>query len=80
MTTSPTGTVHRDLAVWQQAAAAEEAFRHLQVTYQQAAAPALADLARGMPQATTISRFEQDLRTVIPDHADRVLADPACPP
>ena len=81
-------TVHlaRAAAKWheqrgheQQAAASEEAFRHLQVAYQEAAAPVLADLARRAPRATTTSRFEQDLRTVIPDHADRVLADPAWP-
>ncbi|MEU5418714.1 relaxase/mobilization nuclease domain-containing protein [Streptomyces sp. NPDC020799] len=61
----------------QQATAAEEAFRHLQAGYQQAAEPVLADLARRAPRATTASRFEQDLRTALPDHADRVLADPA---
>ncbi|SCD37460.1 hypothetical protein GA0115245_139829 [Streptomyces sp. di188] len=79
-------TVHlaRAAAKWheqrgheQQAAAVEEAFRHLQVACQQAATPVLADLARRAPRATTTSRFEQDLRTVIPDHADRVLADPS---
>ncbi|GAA0644829.1 hypothetical protein GCM10009535_22830 [Streptomyces thermocarboxydovorans] len=51
-------TVHlaRAAAKWherrgheQQAAAAEEAFRHLQAAYQQAAAPVLADLARRAP-------------------------------
>jgi len=63
----------------QQAAAAEEAFRHLQAGYQQAAQPVLADLTRRAPRATTISRFEQDLRAALPDHADRVLADPAWP-
>ncbi|PNG22022.1 relaxase/mobilization nuclease domain-containing protein [Streptomyces cahuitamycinicus] len=63
----------------QQAAAAEEAFRHLQAGYQQAAQPVLADLARRAPRATTASRFEQDLRAALPDHADRVLADPAWP-
>ncbi|NJP53568.1 mobilization protein [Streptomyces sp. SBST2-5] len=61
----------------QQAAAAEEAFRHLQAGYQQAAKPALADLARRAPRATTASRYEQDLRAALPGHADRVLADPA---
>ncbi len=59
--------------------AVEEAFRHLQVAYQEAAAPVLADLTRRAPRDTTTSRFEQDLRTVIPDHADRVLADRAWP-
>lgn len=63
----------------QQAAAADEAFRHLQAGYQQAAQPVLADLTRRAPRATTISRFEQDLRAALPDHADRVLADPAWP-
>ncbi|MEU6463791.1 mobilization protein [Streptomyces sp. NPDC046976] len=63
----------------QQTAAAEEAFRHLQTSYLQTAQPVLADLARRAPRATTASRFEQDLRTVLPDHADRVLTDPAWP-
>ncbi|MFD5446202.1 relaxase/mobilization nuclease domain-containing protein [Streptomyces tendae] len=63
----------------QQAAAAEEAFRHLQAGYQQAARPVLTDLARRAPRATTASRFEQDLRAALPDHADRVLSDPAWP-
>ncbi|MEV6946158.1 mobilization protein [Streptomyces sp. NPDC051172] len=63
----------------QQAAAAEEALRHLQASYQQAAQPVLADLARRAPRPTTASRFEQDLRAVLPDHADRVLADPTWP-
>ncbi|MEJ1197907.1 MULTISPECIES: relaxase/mobilization nuclease domain-containing protein [unclassified Streptomyces] len=61
----------------QQAAAAEEALRHLQAGYRQAAEPVLADLARRAPRATTANRFEQDLRAALPDHADRVLADPA---
>ncbi|GAA2290953.1 relaxase/mobilization nuclease domain-containing protein [Streptomyces atrovirens] len=78
-------TVHlaRATAKWheqrgheQQAAAAEEAFRHLQAGYQQAATPALADLARRAPRAATTRRFEQDVRAALPDHADRVLADP----
>ncbi|MFI9585578.1 relaxase/mobilization nuclease domain-containing protein [Streptomyces sp. NPDC052236] len=63
----------------QQAAAAEEAFRHLQAGYQQAAEPVLADLARRAPRATTIRRYEDDLGAAIPDHADRILTDPAWP-
>ncbi|MFJ1745310.1 relaxase/mobilization nuclease domain-containing protein [Streptomyces sp. NPDC088116] len=79
-------TVHlaRAAAKWheqrgheQQAAAAEEAFRHLQAGYQQAAPPVLADLARRAPRAATARRFEQDVRVALPDHADRILADPA---
>lgn len=61
----------------QQAAAAEEALRHLQAGYRQAAEPVLADLAGRAPRATTAYRFQQDLRAALPDHADRVLADPA---
>ncbi|MFF3498983.1 relaxase/mobilization nuclease domain-containing protein [Streptomyces sp. NPDC003247] len=60
----------------QQAAAAEEALRHLQAGYQQAATPVLADLARRAPRAATARRFEQDVRAALPDHADRILADP----
>ncbi|MGC9478248.1 relaxase/mobilization nuclease domain-containing protein [Streptomyces sp. WG4] len=60
----------------QQAAAAEEAFRHLQAGYQQAAPPVLADLARRAPRAATARRFEQDVREALPDHAARILADP----
>ncbi|MFD8207903.1 hypothetical protein ACFV2S_16110 [Streptomyces sp. NPDC059695] len=39
---------------------------------QQAAAPVLADSARRTPQAATARRFEQDVRAVLPDHADRI--------
>ncbi|MEU2266468.1 mobilization protein [Streptomyces olindensis] len=63
----------------QQAAAAEQAFRHLQVGYQKAAAPVLSDLAHRAPRATIARRFEQDLRAALPDHADRILTDPAWP-
>ncbi|GHB22920.1 relaxase/mobilization nuclease domain-containing protein [Streptomyces chryseus] len=63
----------------QQAAAAERTFRHLQASYHQTAEPVLADLARRAPHATTIRRFEQDLCAALPDHADRILADPAWP-
>ncbi|MEU8621867.1 mobilization protein [Streptomyces sp. NPDC048623] len=78
-------TVHlaRAAAKWheqrgheQQAAAAQEALRHLQAGYQQAATPVLADLARRAPRATTARRYEQDVRAALPDHADRILADP----
>ncbi|MFE3475119.1 relaxase/mobilization nuclease domain-containing protein [Streptomyces bacillaris] len=79
-------TVHlaRAAAKWherrgheQQAAAAEEAFRHLQAGYHQAATPVLADLVRRAPRAATARRFEQDVRAALPVHAARILADPA---
>ncbi|MDT0379405.1 mobilization protein [Streptomyces sp. DSM 42041] len=63
----------------QQAAAAQQALHHLQAGYQQAARPALTELARRAPRATTTRRFEQALRTALPDHAEHVLADPAWP-
>ncbi|GAA2974994.1 MULTISPECIES: relaxase/mobilization nuclease domain-containing protein [Streptomyces] len=79
-------TVHlaRAAAKWheqrghqQQAAAADEAFRHLQAGYQQVAAPVLADLAHRAPRAATARRFEQDVRAALPDHAAQILTDPA---
>ncbi|MGW6561803.1 relaxase/mobilization nuclease domain-containing protein [Streptomyces hydrogenans] len=60
----------------QQAAAAQEALRHLQAGYQQAATPVLADLAHRAPRAATARRYEQDVRATLPNHADRILADP----
>ncbi|MFI1199482.1 relaxase/mobilization nuclease domain-containing protein [Streptomyces sp. NPDC020883] len=63
----------------QQAAAAEEAFRHLQQGYRQAAEPVLADLCRRAPGPQTAERFKDTVRQAIPDHADRILADPAWP-
>ncbi|MEV7850940.1 mobilization protein [Streptomyces sp. NPDC088183] len=81
-------TVHltRAAAKWheqrgheQQAAAADEAFRHLQAGYQQAATLVLVDLTRRAPRAEPTRRFEQDVRAAIPDHADRIMADPSWP-
>ncbi|MEU2363071.1 mobilization protein [Streptomyces noursei] len=63
----------------QQAAAAEQAVRHLQASYRHAAQPVLADLARRAPRPATAQRFEATVRQAIPDHADRILADPAWP-
>ncbi|MGW6237453.1 relaxase/mobilization nuclease domain-containing protein [Streptomyces sp. NPDC055094] len=70
---------HEQRGHQQQAAAADEAFRHLQAGYQQAATPILADLTRRAPRPDTARRFEQDLRATLPDHADRILADPSWP-
>ncbi|MFI8883559.1 relaxase/mobilization nuclease domain-containing protein [Streptomyces sp. NPDC053813] len=63
----------------QQAAAAEEALRHLQAGYQQASEPVLADLSRRAPRQQTIDRFEATLRQALPDHANQILADPVWP-
>ncbi|MFJ2129472.1 relaxase/mobilization nuclease domain-containing protein [Streptomyces sp. NPDC087845] len=69
-------TWHEQRGHEQQAAAAEEAFRHLQACYQQAATPVLAELAHRAPRAATTRRFEQDVRAALPDYADRILTDP----
>ncbi|GGN39096.1 mobilization protein [Streptomyces kronopolitis] len=78
--------VARAAATWhaqrgheQQAAAAEQAVRHLQDSYRQAAEPVLADLTRRAPRAATALRFEAVVRAAVPDHADRILTDPAWP-
>nr|WSX78110.1 relaxase/mobilization nuclease domain-containing protein [Streptomyces sp. NBC_00899] len=63
----------------QQAAAAHQAVVHLRTGYQQAAVPVLADLTRRTPRPETAQRFEATVRQAIPDHADRILADPAWP-
>ncbi|MFI2234858.1 relaxase/mobilization nuclease domain-containing protein [Streptomyces chrestomyceticus] len=63
----------------QQVAAAEEAFRHLQEGYRQAAEPALADLAQRVPRPQTAQRFEATVRQALPDHSDRIITDPAWP-
>ncbi|MFE0137324.1 relaxase/mobilization nuclease domain-containing protein [Streptomyces sp. NPDC059037] len=70
---------HQQRGHEQQAAAAEEAFRHLQATYRHTAEPALADLAQRVPRPQTVQRFEAAVRQAVPDHADRILTDPAWP-
>ncbi|WP_327290337.1 relaxase/mobilization nuclease domain-containing protein [Streptomyces sp. NBC_01198] len=63
----------------QQAAAAHQTLTHLQAGYHHAAAPVLADLARSTPRPHTTHRLETTVRRAIPDHADRILTDPAWP-
>ncbi|MFF7155338.1 relaxase/mobilization nuclease domain-containing protein [Streptomyces sp. NPDC008139] len=63
----------------QQAAAAQQTVLHLRAGYQQAAAPVLADLTRRAPRPQTAQRFKTTVRQAIPDHADRILTDPAWP-
>ncbi|UQA94844.1 relaxase/mobilization nuclease domain-containing protein [Streptomyces halobius] len=72
-------TWHAQRGHEQQAAAAEQAFLHLQASYQQAAQPVLEDLTRRAPRPQTAERFKATVRQAIPDHADRILADPAWP-
>lgn len=63
----------------QQAAAAHQTLTHLRTSYQQAAAPVLADLTHRTPRPQTTDRLATTVRQAIPDHADRILTDPAWP-
>lgn len=63
----------------QQAAAAQQSLGHLHSAYQRTAAPVLIELAQRTPSPQATQRFAADVRHAIPDHADRILADPAWP-
>lgn len=68
---------HRTHHHAQQEAAAEQALTHLQAAYEQTAEPVLAGLARQAPAQQTENRYAHHLHRVIPEHADRILNDPA---
>lgn len=61
----------------QQEAAAHQALIHLQTSYAQVATPVLEILARGAPGPQTAHRYARHLQQALPDHADRILNDPA---
>ncbi|MDH6577559.1 relaxase/mobilization nuclease domain-containing protein [Kitasatospora sp. MAP5-34] len=63
----------------QQAAAAQQSLVHLRAAYRQTAEPVLADLTRKAPTPQSTQRFAADVRAAIPEHAERILADPAWP-
>ncbi|MBD0735760.1 mobilization protein [Streptomyces sp. CBMA29] len=62
-----------------QAAAAHQTLVHLQTAYRQAADPVLASLTSRTPSPQATQRYATDLRLTVPDHATRILADPAWP-
>ncbi|AYC39390.1 mobilization protein [Streptomyces griseorubiginosus] len=68
---------HRTRQHAQQEAAAEQALVHLQVAYAQVASPVLTDLARRSPSLQTKRRYAHHLQEAVPQHAERILADPA---
>ncbi|MEU5623023.1 mobilization protein [Streptomyces tendae] len=68
---------HRIRQHAQQEAAAEQALVHLQVAYAQVAGPVLTDLARRSPSLQTKRRYAHHLQEAVPQHAERILADPA---
>lgn len=68
-------TRHHD----QQVAAAQQTLIHLQAAYEHAAAQPLAALAQRKPPTHIVEHHAQHIRTVLPDHAERILDDPAWP-
>ncbi|WP_128984109.1 relaxase/mobilization nuclease domain-containing protein [Streptomyces roseicoloratus] len=68
---------HRKHQHAQQEAAAQQALAHLQTAYAQVATPVLDDLARRAPGIQTKQRYARHLQQAAPDHAGRILQDPA---
>ncbi|MET7717433.1 mobilization protein [Streptomyces sp. NPDC005407] len=61
----------------QQVAAAHQTLLHLQAAYEQAAATPLAVLAQRRPPQQVVERHILIIRQAVPDHAEKVLQDPA---
>jgi hypothetical protein len=68
---------HRTHQHAQQEAAARQAFTHLQTAYAHTSPPVLAALAQHAPALPTKSRYAHHLRQAAPEHAERILTDPA---
>ncbi|MFG2822639.1 relaxase/mobilization nuclease domain-containing protein [Kitasatospora sp. NPDC048365] len=68
---------HRARGHHQQAHAAQLTVQHLQTAYDQAAAEHLTAPTHRPPSTETINDLTHDLRAAVPDHAARILADPA---
>ncbi|MFJ8093116.1 relaxase/mobilization nuclease domain-containing protein [Streptomyces griseofuscus] len=68
---------HRTRRHAQQETAAEQALLHLRGAYALVAEPVLTGLARRSPGLQTKRRFAHHLREAIPEHAERILDDPA---
>ena len=62
-----------------QADAARQAVQHLQAAADRAFAPALAELAARPPTEQARHVLVGDVRAAVPDHAERILNDPAWP-
>jgi hypothetical protein len=62
-----------------QADAARQAVQHLQTAADRALAPALADLTARPPKDQARRVLANDVRAAVPDHAERILTDPAWP-
>ncbi|MFG2366430.1 hypothetical protein ACGFY3_33130 [Streptomyces mirabilis] len=68
---------HRTRQHAQQEAAAEQALVHLQAAYAQIADPVLVGLASRTPSPQTKRRYAHHLKQIVPEHAERILNDPA---
>ncbi|WP_329336173.1 relaxase/mobilization nuclease domain-containing protein [Streptomyces sp. NBC_00663] len=68
---------HRTRQHAQQEVAAQQALLHLQVAYARVAEPVLTDLANRSPSLQIKRRFAYHLQEVVPEHAERILNDPA---
>ncbi|MEZ0064024.1 hypothetical protein ABIA32_000002 [Streptacidiphilus sp. MAP12-20] len=73
------GEWHTQRGHEQQAAAAHQALAHLRSAQQQAAQPRLAQLTDRTPNREEADRLAVVVRTVVPEHAQRILTDPAWP-
>ncbi|MGW4952141.1 relaxase/mobilization nuclease domain-containing protein [Streptomyces parvulus] len=62
-----------------QADAARQAVQHLQTAADRALAPTLADLTSRPPRDQARRVLANDVRAAVPDHAERILTDPAWP-
>ncbi|WP_149830115.1 relaxase/mobilization nuclease domain-containing protein [Streptomyces tailanensis] len=68
---------HRTRQHAQQQAAAEQTLIHLQAVYAQIAEPVLVGLASRAPGLQTKRRYAYHLQQALPEHAERILNDPA---
>ncbi|WP_406169093.1 mobilization protein [Streptomyces canus] len=68
---------HRTRQHAQQEAAAEQTLVHLQAVYAQIAEPVLIGIASRAPSPQTKRRYAQRLQQTVPEHAERILDDPA---
>ncbi|MGW7540350.1 mobilization protein [Streptomyces sp. NPDC054770] len=68
---------HRTRHNAQQQAAAEQTLIHLQAAYAQVTGPILAGLASRAPSPQTKRRYARHLQHAVPEHAERILTDPA---
>ncbi|KUO19855.1 relaxase/mobilization nuclease domain-containing protein [Streptomyces dysideae] len=70
---------HQQRGHEQQAAATRQSLTHLHAAYQRTAQPVLAHLAERTPGPDETRRLAAAVQAVVPEHAQRILTDPAWP-